>query len=84
MLTNSESHILSRCRGLPRIAAGFVMGRDGRDAVRVTATLSKACKAELDRLANREGVSAAWVVRRAVDLYIKQANGSSTKERHDA
>lgn len=73
MLTQSESDIVTECRGMPRSAAGKSMGKDGRNAARVTATLSKASKAEVDRLAAREGVSSAWVVRRAVDLYIKQA-----------
>lgn len=78
MLTESESDTVPACRGMLRIAAGLCMGKDGRDATRVTATLSKACKAELDHLAAREGVSSAWVVRRAVDLYIKQARDASS------
>ena len=51
------------------------MGKDGRDAERVTTTLSRAQKAELDRLAEREGVKVAWLVRRAVELYLEAALG---------
>lgn len=78
MLTQSESDIVPECRGMLRNAAELNMGQDGRDAARVTATLSKTSKAELDRLAEREGVSAAWIVRRAVDLYIKQTRETSS------
>lgn len=78
MLTESESDIVGQCRGMLRSAAELCMGQDGRDAARVTATLSKTCKAELERLAARDGVSAAWIVRRAVDLYIKQSKEASS------
>jgi len=51
------------------------MGKDGRDAERVTTTLSRAQKVELDRLAEREGVKVAWLVRRSVELYLEAARG---------
>lgn len=51
------------------------MGKDGRDAERVTTTLSKRQKAELDRLAEAEGVKVAWLVRRAVERFLEQASG---------
>lgn len=51
------------------------MGKDGKDSERVTATLSRDCKAELDRFAEKEGVTVAWIVRRAVERYLEQANG---------
>ena len=51
------------------------MGKDGRDSARVTTTLSRKHKAELDRLAKKEGVKAAWLVRRAVERLIEQAGG---------
>jgi hypothetical protein len=51
------------------------VGKDGRDSTRITTTLSLKQKAELDRVAKREGVKAAWLVRRAVERLIEQANG---------
>ena len=51
------------------------MGKDGRDAERVTTTLSRRQKAELDRLAEAEGVKVAWLVRRAVEQYLEQKAG---------
>lgn len=51
------------------------MGRDGRDAERVTTTLSRFQKLELDRLAKAEGVKVAWLVRRAVERFLEQASG---------
>lgn len=65
----------STCRGMPRIAAESAVGKDGRDAERVTTTLSRASRLELDRLAEREGVKVAWIVRRAVELYLDAARG---------
>ena len=51
------------------------MGTDGRDAERVTTTLSRAQKGELDRLASTSGVKVAWIVRRAVETYLETARG---------
>jgi len=51
------------------------VGKDGRDAERVTTTLSRAQKTELDRIAKREGVTVAWLIRRAVERLVEQANG---------
>jgi len=51
------------------------VGKDGQDAERVTTTLSRAQKAELDRLAKKEGVKVAWLVRRAIEHLLDQANG---------
>ena len=53
------------------------MGRDGSDARRVTTTLSMSRKAELERLAKREGVKEAWIVRRALERYLDQIAGAS-------
>jgi hypothetical protein len=62
-------------RGMPRIAAELTMGKDGKDAERVTTTLSRLQKLELDRLAKAEGVKVAWLVRRAVERFLEQASG---------
>ncbi len=64
----------AECSGLQRNWVGPV-GKDGRDSTRVTTTLSRRHKAELDRIAKKEGVKAAWLVRRAVERLIEQANG---------
>lgn len=64
---------------LPRNAAdcsGDVgMGKDGRDAERVTTTLTRSQKLQLDRLAEKEGVKVAWLVRRAVERFLDEAAG---------
>lgn len=62
-------------RGMPRIAADRFMGKDGKDARRVTTTLSRAQKRELEGLALREGVKVAWLIRRAVDVYLNSERG---------
>jgi hypothetical protein len=51
------------------------MGADGRNAVRVTTTLTRKQHAELERLAHQNGVKVAWLVRRSVERFIEQANG---------
>lgn len=51
------------------------MGKDGQDAERVTTTLSRVQKLELERLAKAEGVKVAWLVRRAVERLLEQASG---------
>lgn len=51
------------------------MGKDGKDAERVTTTLTRLQKLELDRLAKAEGVKVAWLVRRAVERFLEQASG---------
>lgn len=63
---------------MPRIAAGAVeaiLGKDGRDAERVTTTLTRKQKVELDRLAKVQGVKVAWLVRRSVEKYLEEAAG---------
>lgn len=51
------------------------MGKDGKDATRVTTTLTKKQHADLERLAKQHGVKVAWLIRRAVENYIEQAEG---------
>jgi len=53
------------------------MGKDGRDAVRVTTTLTRQQHAELERLAKQHGVKVAWLIRRGVERLIEQANGGA-------
>lgn len=51
------------------------MGKDGHDAERVTTTLTRRQKMELERLAKAEGVKVAWLVRRSVERFLENANG---------
>lgn len=60
---------------MPRTAAEDELGKDGRDADRVTTTLTRQQKAELERLAKAEGVKVAWIVRRAVERFLEQQAG---------
>ena len=59
-------------------AGGEILGSDGRDAERVTTTLSRKQKAELDQLAQTQGVKVAWLVRRAVERLLEEASVGST------
>ncbi|HMI20545.1 MAG TPA: CopG family transcriptional regulator [Sphingomonas sp.] len=56
------------------------MGLDGADARRVTTTLSTTRKAQLERLARREGVKEAWIVRRALEKYLDKVGDGSVVE----
>ena len=51
------------------------MGKDGRDAERVTTTLTKSQYDALERLAKKHGVKVAWLVRRAVERLIEHTEG---------
>ncbi|MBD3738726.1 MAG: ribbon-helix-helix protein, CopG family [Pseudomonas balearica] len=51
------------------------MGKDGKDAKRLTTTLTRERKRQLEILAKREGVSVAWIVRRAVERYLDSGEG---------
>jgi len=51
------------------------VGKDGRDAERVTTTLTKRQKAELERVAKAQGVKVAWLIRRAVEQFLDEASG---------
>ena len=51
------------------------MSTPGRDAERVTTTLMRRQKAEVDRLAKAQGVKLAWLVRRAVERFWEQDAG---------
>lgn len=66
----------AECSGLPR-SLRIAVGKDGRDSTRITTTISHRQKAELDRIAKREGVKTAWLARRAIERFIEQANGGA-------
>lgn len=51
------------------------MGKDGKDAIRVTTTLTKKQHAAVERLAKQHGVKMAWLIRRAVEVYVERAEG---------
>lgn len=53
------------------------MGKDGQNAYRVTTTLTHQQHEELERIGKQSGVKVAWLVRRAVDRLIKDANGGT-------
>ncbi len=48
------------------------MGKDGSHARRVTTTLSVERKTDLERLAERERVAEAWLVRRAIEQFLDE------------
>lgn len=50
------------------------MGKDGRNAVRVTTTLTRLQHGELSRLGDRQRVKVAWLVRYAVERLLDEAN----------
>jgi hypothetical protein len=50
------------------------MGKDGRDSVRITTTLSRLQHDDLKRLAQQHRVPTAWLVRRAVERLLDEAN----------
>ena len=51
------------------------MGKDGVDAARVTTSLSRGQKMNLERIAKKRGVKVAWLVRHAVDRFLEQEQG---------
>jgi hypothetical protein len=67
-----KSNHAAECCGL---LWSWKLGKDGRDAERVTTTLTKRQKAELERLAKAQGVKVAWLIRRAVEKYLDDAAG---------
>jgi predicted HicB family RNase H-like nuclease len=53
----------------------FAMGKDGKNAVRVTTTLSRQQHAALELMAKKNGISISWLVRKAVDMLIEHEHG---------
>lgn len=55
-------------------AWGLFMGKDGKNSLRRTATLTKGQVVELERIAQRDGVSVSWLLRKSVEQLIERAN----------
>lgn len=55
-------------------AWGTLMGKDGQNSLRRTATLTKGQVSELERIARRDGVSVSWLLRKGVEQLIERAN----------
>lgn len=55
--------------------AGRYMGKDGKNAVRVTTTLTRAQYQRLEEIAGKNDVKIAWLVRRAVDEMLERSEG---------
>ncbi|ASK98995.1 ribbon-helix-helix domain-containing protein [Xanthomonas campestris pv. merremiae] len=51
------------------------MANDSQNSVRVTTTLTRQQHADLENIAEQNGVKVAWLVRRAVENLIEQAQG---------
>ena len=54
------------------------MGKDGKNAKRVTITFTKDQHLALQRIAEAHKVEVAWLVRRAVDRFVEQVDGDAT------
>ncbi|MCC8567317.1 hypothetical protein [Xanthomonas citri] len=64
------------CSNLQQSAAGAdYMANDSQNSVRVTTTLTRQQHADLENIAEQNGVKVAWLVRRAVENLIEQAQG---------
>ncbi len=63
------------CRGPRLSAAGVTMGKDGKNACRVSVTFTRRQYDEIDRLSKKQGGSMSWFVRRATERLIEQENG---------
>jgi hypothetical protein len=66
------------------------MGKDGKNSLRRTTTLSREQVVELERIAQRDGVSVSWLLRKSVEQFIERINEGpllpgivgETRERH--
>lgn len=63
------------CCNLPRYEGMIPMVKNSCDTVRVTTTLTRQQHASLEHIAEQNGVKVAWLVRRAVENLIEQAQG---------
>jgi len=67
--------IAAICCNLPRHEGMIPMVKNSCDTVRVTTTLTRQQHASLEHIAEQNGVKVAWLVRRAVENLIEQAQG---------
>lgn len=51
------------------------MGKDGKDACRISVTFTRQQYAEIERLSKKQGVTKSWIVRRAAERLIETENG---------
>ena len=51
------------------------MGKDGKDACRISVTFTRQQYAEIVRLSQKQGLTKAWLVRRATERLIEHENG---------
>jgi Ribbon-helix-helix protein, copG family len=61
-------------RGNPRRESS-VMGKDGKDACRISVTFTRQQYAEIERLSKKQGLSKSWFVRRAAERLIEIEEG---------
>lgn len=75
--TSARASVPEHCaavRGNPR-QEGLAMGKDGKDALRISVTFTRDQHAEISRLAKKQGVTKSWIVRRAAERLIEAENG---------
>ena len=51
------------------------MGKDGKNSVRLTTTLTKKQHEQLEQLAHKNDVAVAWLARKAILRFIEDAEG---------
>jgi hypothetical protein len=61
-------------RGNPRRESS-ILGKDGKDACRISVTFTRQQYAEIDRLSKKQGMTKSWIVRRAAERLIEAENG---------
>ncbi|MET4359121.1 flavorubredoxin [Bradyrhizobium sp. RT9b] len=49
------------------------MGEDGKNAARVTTTLRKKQKAQLEAIAEKQGVALSWLIRHLIERYLEHS-----------
>jgi hypothetical protein len=61
-------------RGNPR-RENSGMGKDGKDACRISVTFTRQQYAEIERLSKKQGMTKSWFVRRAAERLIELEDG---------
>lgn len=51
------------------------MGKDGKNSMRITTTISKQQHQQLEHIAQKHGVAVAWLARKAIVRFIEEADG---------